>query len=137
MIPIAVRWAFVGGFAGRTYSRPLSPLQNAIEAGAFSLVFATKTGQSLIIGSLARSASIAGSAALGVSTSTAVGVVLGAGAGVVIGAAAGTAISSVAFGPAGKQKAIEFYTGQAKLIDYIPHYNAYKIVSHYAKEAIE
>ena len=63
---------------------------------------------------------------------------LAVGAGAVIGAAAGTAISSVAFGQAGKQKAIDFYTGQnTSLIDYIPHYNAYKIVRHYAKEAIE
>ena len=57
--------------------------------------------------------------------------------GVGVGIVAGTAISRAAFGVEGKDKAIQFYSGQAKLIDYIPHYNAYKIVSHYAKEAIE
>jgi len=59
--------------------------------------------------------------------------VVGAG----IGILAGTAISRAAFGVEGKDKAIQFYSGQANLIDYIPHYNAYKIVSHYAREAIE
>ena len=59
--------------------------------------------------------------------------VVGAG----IGILAGTAISRAAFGVEGKDKAVQFYTGQANLVDYIPHYNAYKIVKHYAKEAIE
>ena len=57
--------------------------------------------------------------------------------GVGVGIVAGTAISRAAFGVEGKDKAIQFYSGQANLIDYIPHYNAYKIVRHYAKEAIE
>ena len=57
--------------------------------------------------------------------------------GVGVGGVAGTAISRAAFGVEGKDKAIQFYSGQANLIDYIHHYNAYKIVSHYAKEAIE
>ena len=57
--------------------------------------------------------------------------------GVGVGVVAGTAISSAAFGPEGRDRAIEFYTGGANLIDYIPHYNAYKIVRHYAQEAIE
>ena len=57
--------------------------------------------------------------------------------GVGVGVVAGTAISRAAFGVEGKDKAIQFYSGQANLIDYIPHYNAYKIVRHYAKEAIE
>jgi len=58
--------------------------------------------------------------------------------GVGIGVVAGTAISAAAFGPEGKDNAIKFYTGQAdNWYDYIPHYNAYKIVSHYAQEAIE
>ena len=57
--------------------------------------------------------------------------------GVGVGVVAGTAISAAAFGPEGKDAAIKFYTGQANLIDYIPHYNAYKIVRHYATEAIE
>ena len=54
-----------------------------------------------------------------------------------IGIVAGTALSTRIFGPTGKDKAISFYSGQANLIDYIPHYNAYKIVRHYASEAIE
>lgn len=62
------------------------------------------------------------------------GVAAAVGAGV--GIVAGTAISAAAFGPEGKDLAIEFYTGGADLIDYIPHYNAYKIVRHYAQEAI-
>ena len=57
--------------------------------------------------------------------------------GVGVGVVAGTAISRAAFGVEGKDKAISFYSGQANLIDYIPHYNAYKIVRHYASEAIE
>jgi len=53
-------------------------------------------------------------------------------AGYVIGAATGTAIASTVFGPEGKQKAIDFYTFQnTRAIDYLPHYNAYKIVKHY------
>ena len=135
MIPFL--WATGGGFLARTLDDPFRPVSNLAKSAGWASVFATKTGQRVIIGSLARTAGIAGSAAGAAFGSTAVGVGLGAGAGVVIGAAAGTAISSVAFGPAGKQKAIEFYTGQANLIDYIPHYNAYKIVRHYAKEAIE
>jgi hypothetical protein len=62
---------------------------------------------------------------------------LAAAVGVGVGVVAGTAISSAAFGPEGKDRAIKFYSGQANLIDYIPHYNAYKIVRHYAQEAIE
>ncbi len=57
--------------------------------------------------------------------------------GVGVGVVAGTAISRAAFGVEGKDAAVEFYSGNANLIDYIPHYNAYKIVSHYAREAIE
>ncbi len=134
MIPIAVRWAFVGGVVGRIVP-PITPWKTA-DAAIFAGIFATKTGQRLMWGTAVRTTSLVGSAALSVSTSTVVGVGLGAGAGAVIGAAAGTAISSAAFGPEGKQKAIEFYTGQANWYDYIPHYNAGKIVAHYAKEAI-
>ena len=57
--------------------------------------------------------------------------------GVGVGVVAGTAISRAAFGVEGKDAAIQFYSGQANWYDYIPHYNAYKIVRHYAKEAIE
>ena len=135
MIPFL--WATGGGFLARTLDNPFQPASNLAKSAGWASVFATKTGQRILLGTAARTAGIAGSAAGAAFGSTAVGVGLGAGAGVVIGAAAGTAISSVAFGPSGKQKAIQFYTGQANLIDYIPHYNAYKIVSHYAKEAIE
>lgn len=58
---------------------------------------------------------------------------VGVGAGVV----AGTALSAAIFGPEGKDDAIDFYSGKARPIEYIPHYNAYKIVRHYATEAIE
>tara|TARA_Y100000361_G_C11148842_1_gene339760 strand:+ start:1494 stop:1931 length:438 start_codon:yes stop_codon:yes gene_type:complete len=57
--------------------------------------------------------------------------------GVGVGVVAGTAISRAAFGVEGKDSALKFYSGQANWYDYIPHYNAYKIVRHYAKEAIE
>ena len=57
--------------------------------------------------------------------------------GVGVGVVAGTAISRAAFGVEGKDAAIQFYSGQANWYDYIPHYNAYKIVRHYASEAIE
>jgi hypothetical protein len=56
--------------------------------------------------------------------------------GVGVGVVAGTAVSSAVFGPEGKDRAIQFYSGQANMIDYIPHYNAYKIVRHYATEAM-
>jgi hypothetical protein len=127
-------WATGGGFLARTLDEPFRPTSNLVKSAGWASLFATKTGQRILLGTAAfavsKTAGLAGSAA-------GVGVGLGAGAGVVIGAAVGTAISSVAFGEAGKEKAIQFYTGQANLIDYIPHYNAYKIVSHYAKEAIE
>ena len=58
---------------------------------------------------------------------------VGVGAGIVVG----TALSRSLFGVEGKDAAVKFYSGNANLIDYIPHYNAYKIVSHYAREAIE
>lgn len=54
-----------------------------------------------------------------------------------VGVVAGTALSAAIFGPEGKDAAIKFYTGQTNFSDYIPHYNAYKIVRHYAAEAIE
>jgi hypothetical protein len=52
-------------------------------------------------------------------------------AGVLIGGAAGVAISQTIWGNEGRQKAIDFYSGRANLIDYVPAYNAYKIVKHY------
>ena len=53
-----------------------------------------------------------------------------AAAGLGVGIVAGTALSSAIFGPTGKDQAISFYTGQANLIDYIPHYNGFKIGRH-------
>ena len=129
-------WATGGGFVARTIDQPLQPVSNLAKSAGWAFLFATRTGQSILIGTGARSAGIIGSAAGATFGSTAVGIALGAGAGAVIGAAAGTAISSVAFGPEGKQKAIRFYTGQANMIDYYPPYNAYKIVRHYATEAM-
>lgn len=58
--------------------------------------------------------------------------IIGAGIGIV----AGTAISRAAFGPAGKDLAIDFYTAQANWYDYIPHYNGYKIARHYAQKVL-
>jgi len=52
-------------------------------------------------------------------------------AGYGIGAVAGTAISTTIWGPEGQDDAIEFYTGRANLIDYVPHVNAFRIVKHY------
>jgi len=73
-------------------------------------------------------------------TSTAAAITTGAtyvgavAAGYVIGAAVGIAISSTAFGQSGKQKALDFYTFQnTNPIDYVPHYNAFKIVKHYVE----
>lgn len=57
---------------------------------------------------------------------------IAAGVGFGIGVVAGTAISNAAFGPEGKDMAIDFYTGTGTTwYDYIPHYNAAKIVAHY------
>lgn len=74
-----------------------------------------------------------GLAVLGATTTAVVytgAVAVGVAAGVVVGTAASGAI----FGPEGREKAIEFYTGQAdNFYDYIPHYNAYKIVKHYVQ----
>jgi len=134
MIPFL--WATGGGFVARTLDDPFSPGSNLAKSAGWAALFATKPGQRLILGTAVRSAGIAGSAAGAAFGSTIVSVTFAAGAGAVIGAAGGVAISSIAFGPEGKQKAIEFYTGQANLIDYYPPYNAYKIVRHYATEAM-
>jgi hypothetical protein len=131
MIPIAVRWAFVGGFVGRSVPS-ITPSKTA-DAAIFAGIFATKTGQRLIWWSAVRTASIAGTGLGVISGATVTGVFLGAGAGAVIGAGIGTAISSAIWGEQGKQTAIDFYTGQsrAKWYEYIPQYNAGRIVKHY------
>jgi hypothetical protein len=53
------------------------------------------------------------------------------GVGLAAGVVVGTAVSGAVFGSAGREKALEFYTGQANLIDYVPAYNIAKIVKHY------
>ena len=136
MIPFL--WATGGGFLDRTFDDPFRPGSNLAKSAAWASLFATKPGQRLILGTAARTAGIAGSAAAATFGSTAVGVVLGAGAGAVGGAAIGTAISAGIWGEQGKQTAIDFYTGvDTNWYDYIPQYSAYRIVRHYAKEAIE
>jgi len=132
-------WATTGGFVFGTVRNPFDPIQNLGQSVVQASLFATKTGQRLLLGAGTRVAGMAGSAATATFGSTAVGVGLGAVAGGVIGAAAGTAISSIAFGQEGKEMAIDFYTGQsdAKWYEYIPHYNAFKIVTHYGGEIIE
>jgi len=127
-------WATAGGFVARTVQDPLSPINNLIESGAYAGLFATKIGQGILLGAGSRLIGVTGSAATAVFGSTAVGVTLGAAAGYVIGASVGTAISSKAFGSSGKEKALDFYTFQnTNPIDYVPHYNAYKIVKHYVE----
>ena len=75
-----------------------------------------------------------GVAALGAATTVAVytgAVAVGAAAGVVVG----TAVSGAVFGQDGRELALDYYTGQAdNWYDYIPHYNAYKIVKHYVSQ---
>jgi len=139
MIPLSFRWAFVGGFAARTIDEPFRPIPNALESALFASIFATKTGQLMVGAAVGTAVRAASAGATAVASATVTGVVLGAAAGAVIGAAVGTATSSIIFGEAGKQKAIDFYTGQsgAKWYEYIPHYNGYRIVRHYATEAIE
>ena len=132
MSAYAFVWATAGGFVARTLDNPLRPVNNLIESGAYAGLFATRAGQALVLGVGSRVLGLSGSAATAVAGSTAVGVTLGAAAGYVIGAGVGTAISSKAFGSSGKEKAIDFYTFQnTNPIDYLPHYNAYKIVKHY------
>ena len=143
----------VGTAVGFWYEKDLdrAATRSAIITG-ISTALQTPTGKKAAVGAgtagflfakdIALTTYYAGGFALSTATAGVVGTGimygLAVGAGAVIGAAGGTAISSVAFGQEGKQKAIEFYTGQnTSLIDYIPHYNAYKIVSHYAREAIE
>jgi len=135
-------WATGGGFLARTLDEPFRPTSNLVKSVGWASLFATKTGQRILIGTAAfavsKTASIAGSAAGATFGSTAVGVILGAGAGAVGGAAIGTAISSAIWGQQGKQTAIDFYTGvDTKWYDYIPHYSYGRIVKHYALEAIE
>lgn len=141
----APAWAFVTGFTIGTIRNPFDPTANVFW-GAVSGAAASPTGRSFLfrVGSVIVSdIYIVGGAVMGTSTAGAIGtgITFGAAAlgGAVIGAAVGTAISSVAFGQEGKQMAIDFYTGQsgAKWYEYIPHYNGYRIVRHYATEAIE
>lgn len=142
MNPYAVGFG-VGVGVGLIYERDL---EKAIERSAFTTSLAaflqTTTGKRVLIAGagvavgLAKDVAIVTTAAASTSTAGALATIgtygAAVAAGYVIGAATGTAISSVAFGPEGKQKAIDFYTFQnTKPIDYLPHYNAYKIIKHY------
>ena len=131
MIPFF--WATGGGFLARTLDDPFSPGSNLATSAGWAAVFATRTGQGLLWGTAVRTASIAGTGFGAISGATVTGVILGAGVGAVVGATIGTAISSAIWGEQGKQTAIEFYTGQsgAKWFEYIPQYNAGRIVKHY------
>jgi len=140
----AAGWAFATGTTIGFIRSPTSPIQN-IGWGVVGASITNPTSRSLLIKAgviVASDLYIIGSAASTAFSATRTGAaIISAGsiglagaAGVVIGAATGTAISSAVFGAEGKNKAIEFYTGQANLIDYVPHYNAYKIVKHYVTE---
>tara|TARA_Y100000361_G_scaffold143657_1_gene150916 strand:- start:229 stop:645 length:417 start_codon:yes stop_codon:yes gene_type:complete len=52
-------------------------------------------------------------------------------AGAIIGATAGTAIATTVWGQEGNELAIDFYSGGAEWYEYLPSYNAGKIVHHY------
>jgi hypothetical protein len=126
---INFRWAFAGALTSQSVAEPFDVVENVTTAAAQAFLISTPLGRRIVMASAGYAGSLLGYAA----GTTAVGVTAGAAAGLVIGAAVGTAVSSVAFGPEGKQLAIDFYTGQnTRPIDYLPHYNAYKIVKHYA-----
>jgi len=137
----AAGWAFATGTTIGFIRNPTSPIQN-IGWGVVGAAITNPTSRSLLIKAgliVASDLYVIGSAASTAFTATRTGGAIIAGgsiglavaAGAVIGAAGGTAISSALFGDPGKQKAIEFYTGQADLIDYVPHYNVYQIIKHY------
>ena len=138
----AAGWAFATGTTIGFIRNPTDPLQN-IGWGIVGAGITNPTSRGIILrvaGVVASDLYIIGSAASSAFAATRTGAAIisagyvGAGivAGAFIGAAVGTAISSVVFGEEGKADAIEFYTGQAdNWYDYVPHYNAYKIVKHY------
>lgn len=138
----AAGWAFGTGTAIGFIRSPTTPIQN-IGYGILGASITNPTSRSLLLRGgaiVAADLYTIGSAASVAFTATRTGAaIISAGtiglagaAGAVIGAATGTAISSAIFGAEGKEKAIKFYTGQAdNFYDYIPHYNAYKIVKHY------
>jgi hypothetical protein len=137
----AAGWAFATGTTIGFIRNPTSPIQN-IGWGVVGASITNPTSRSLLIKAgliVASDLYVVGSAASTAFTATRTGgAIISAGsiglavaAGGVIGAAGGTAISSALFGSEGKEKAIEFYTGQANLIDYVPHYNVYQIIKHY------
>ena len=142
MNPYAVGFG-VGVGVGLIYERDLS---KAIERSAFTTsaaaFFQTPAGKRALMAaggaafSVVKDVGTVATAAAGTSTAAALATAAtytgAVAAGYVIGAATGTAIASTAFGPEGKQKAIDFYTFQnTRAIDYLPHYNAYKIVKHH------
>ncbi len=139
----AAGWAFATGTTIGFIRNPLSPGQN-IAWGVVGMGITNPTSRGLLIRAgviVASDLYVVGSAAAGAFAATRTGAAAisagtigaAAAAGAVIGAATGTAISSAVWGEEGKTKAIKFYTGQAdNWYDYVPHYNAFKIVKHYA-----
>lgn len=134
LVPINFRWALAGAFTSQTIAEPTDPIENIATASTQAFFISTPLGRRLVMGAF----SWAGSLLWWGAGTTTVGIGLGAAAGAVTGAAVGTAISSVVWGEEGKQKAIKFYTGQAdNWYDYVPHYNAYKIIKHYGSDIID
>ena len=101
----------------------------AVEFAKYYARIATPTAQ--LASSVARIAigarGVAAAGALGTAAVYTGAVALGASAGIVVG----TAVSGAVFGAEGREKALDFYTGKADLIDYVPAYNIAKIVKHY------
>lgn len=138
----AAGWAFATGTTIGFIRNPTDPLQN-VGWGVVGAGITNPTSRGIILrvgGIVASDLYIIGSAASSAFAATRTGAAiisasvtgLAVAAGVVIGASVGTAVSSVVFGEEGKADAIEFYTGQAdNWYNYVPHYNAYRIVKHY------
>lgn len=141
----AAGWAFGTGSTIGFIRSPTTPIQN-LGWGVVGAAITNPTSRSLLIKAgviVATDLYVIGGAAAGAFTATKTGgAVIAAGtttlavaAGAVIGAAVGTAISSAVFGDEGRELALDFYTGQAdNWYDYVPHYNAYKIVKHYVTD---
>jgi hypothetical protein len=109
------------------YNAPVPTAKIAIEVGKLSAKSApmvARTGAN--IGRIVLSHSIIARGALALGKASAP-----VAAGVAVGAVGGVALSTAIFGAEGNRLSREFYSGQANLIDYVPAYNAYKIVKHY------
>jgi hypothetical protein len=109
------------------YNAPIPTAKIAIEVGKLSAKTSpmiARTG--LNIGRIVLSHSLIARGALAVGKASAPVAV-----GLAVGAVGGVALSTAIFGAEGNRLSREFYSGQANLIDYVPAYNAYKIVKHY------